>query len=44
VRRYLSMDVIIPYVAWIALLAILMDVSLTALSRRFFPWAHGANH
>ncbi|MET1755884.1 ABC transporter permease subunit [Novosphingobium sp. RD2P27] len=44
VRRYLSMDVIIPYVAWIALLAILMDVTLTFLSRRCFPWAHGAGH
>ena len=44
VRRYLSMDIIIPYVAWIALLAILMDVILTFLSRRFFPWAHGASH
>jgi NitT/TauT family transport system permease protein len=41
VRRYLSMDVIIPYVAWIALLAILMDVTLAAISRRAFPWAHG---
>ncbi len=27
VRRYLSMDVIIPYVAWISLLAILADVT-----------------
>lgn len=44
VRRYLSMDVIIPYVAWIALLAIVMDLALTYLSERFFPWAHGANH
>ena len=44
VRRYLSMDVIIPYVAWIALLAIAMDVALTMLSRRAFPWAHGASH
>jgi len=44
VRRYLSMDVIIPYVAWIALLAILMDVALAALSRRVFPWAHGSSH
>ena len=44
VRRYLSMDVIIPYVAWIALLAILMDVALTYVSRRAFPWAHGAGH
>lgn len=44
VRRYLSMDVIIPYVAWIAVLAILMDVTLTFLSRRAFPWAHGESH
>lgn len=44
VRRYLAMDVIIPYVAWIALLAIAMDVALTVASRRFFPWAHGAGH
>ncbi|WP_353218299.1 ABC transporter permease [Sandarakinorhabdus sp.] len=39
VRRYLSMDVIIPYVAWIALLAILMDMALVATGRRLFPWA-----
>lgn len=44
VRRYLAMDVIIPYVAWIALLAIVMDVTLTLISRRAFPWAHGAGH
>jgi NitT/TauT family transport system permease protein len=42
VRRYLSMDIILPYVAWIALLAIAMDVALRWLSRRGFPWAHGA--
>lgn len=44
VRRYLSMDVIIPYVAWIALLAIIMDVALAKLGKRAFPWAYGANH
>lgn len=44
VRRYLSMDVIIPYVAWIAVLAILMDVMLVFASKRLFPWAHGASH
>jgi NitT/TauT family transport system permease protein len=38
VRRYLSMDVIIPYVAWITLLAFLMDVALRLLQRRAFPW------
>ncbi len=44
VRRYLSMDVIIPYVAWIAVLAIMMDFALVQLSRRLFPWAHGGRH
>lgn len=44
VRRYLAMDVIIPYVAWIAVLAIAMDAALTVASRRLFPWAHGAGH
>lgn len=44
VRRYLSMDIILPYVAWIALLAIVMDMVLTWSSRRLFPWAHGAGH
>jgi NitT/TauT family transport system permease protein len=44
VRRYLSMDIILPYVAWIALLAIVMDALLTWSSRRLFPWAHGASH
>lgn len=42
VRRYLSMDIIIPYVAWISLLAIVMDVALLQLSRRAFAWAHQA--
>jgi len=40
VRRYLAMDVILPYVAWITLLAYLMDLGLRLLSRRFFPWYH----
>lgn len=44
VRRYLSMDIILPYVAWIALLAITMDMALSWASRRLFPWAHGASH
>jgi len=43
VRRYLSMDIIIPYVAWISLLAILMDLALAQLSRRSFAWAHQAS-
>jgi NitT/TauT family transport system permease protein len=39
VRRYLSMDVIIPYVAWITLLAVVMDLSLAWLSDKAFPWS-----
>lgn len=42
VRRYLAMDVIIPYVIWISLLAVFMDLILLWLSRRFYPWAHPA--
>jgi NitT/TauT family transport system permease protein len=41
VRRYFAMDTILPYVAWISLLAILADVGLLFVSRRAFPWAHG---
>ncbi|MEP7222773.1 MAG: ABC transporter permease subunit [Novosphingobium sp.] len=41
VRRYLAMDIILPYVAWISLLAITTDVLLKWISRRAFPWAHG---
>jgi NitT/TauT family transport system permease protein len=33
------MDIIIPYVAWIALLAIAMDWMLRFASRRGFAWA-----
>jgi NitT/TauT family transport system permease protein len=40
VRRYLSMDVILPYVAWITLLAYLLDLALVSLGRRAFPWAY----
>jgi NitT/TauT family transport system permease protein len=40
VRRYLAMDVILPYVAWITLLAFLMDQLLRQASRRLFPWYH----
>jgi NitT/TauT family transport system permease protein len=37
-RRYLAMDVILPYVAWITLLAFGMDWLLRRFNRRFFPW------
>jgi NitT/TauT family transport system permease protein len=39
VRRYLAMDVILPYVLWITLLAFLMDLSLKGIRSRVFPWA-----
>jgi NitT/TauT family transport system permease protein len=42
VRRYLSMDVILPYVAWITLLAYLTDYALRLLSRWAFPWYRAA--
>ncbi len=38
VRRYLAMDVILPYVVWITLLAFAMDLLLRLLSRKAFPW------
>ena len=38
VRRYLAMDIIIPYVIWITLLAFLMDAGLRLLQRKAFPW------
>ncbi len=39
-RRYLSMDVILPYVAWITLLSYAMDYALARLARRGFSWAY----
>lgn len=42
VRRYLAMDIILPYVAWISLLAVAMDLILVLISRWAFPWAHPA--
>jgi NitT/TauT family transport system permease protein len=39
VRRYLAMDIILPYVAWITLLAFAMDWLLRLLRSKAFPWA-----
>jgi NitT/TauT family transport system permease protein len=39
VRRYMAMDVILPYVVWITLLAFLMDWLLRVARDRLFPWA-----
>ncbi len=41
VRRYLAMDVILPYVAWITLLAFTIDYALRKLQERAFPWSVG---
>jgi NitT/TauT family transport system permease protein len=38
-RRYLAMDVILPYVGWITLLAFLFDIALRRLGRRLSRWA-----
>jgi NitT/TauT family transport system permease protein len=38
VRRYLAMDVILPYVLWITVLAFTMDRLLRLLGRKAFPW------
>ncbi|AKC86408.1 ABC transporter permease [Pseudoxanthomonas suwonensis] len=40
VRRYLAMDLILPYVAWITLLAFAFDLALRQCSRWAFPWFH----
>jgi len=38
VRRYLAMDVILPYVIWITILAIIIDQCLRLTNRKLFPW------
>jgi NitT/TauT family transport system permease protein len=42
-RRYMAMDVILPYVAWITFLAFMMDWALRTLNRRAFPWLVSEN-
>lgn len=43
VRRYMSMDVILPYVAWITLLAFIIDWLLIKTSRKVFAWHYQSN-
>jgi NitT/TauT family transport system permease protein len=43
VRRYLAMDVILPYVMWITLLAWLMDEALRRVTKAAFPWYGGGS-
>ena len=40
VRRYLAMDIILPYVAWITFIAYTLDFTLRRFSTRMFRWAH----
>jgi len=44
VRRYMSMDVIFPYVIWITILAFSMDYLLKKLSHVAFPWYHASEN
>ena len=37
-RRHLAMDLIVPYVLWVALLLFVTDWLLRALNRRLHPW------
>ena len=37
-RRHMGMDVIIPYVLWVALLLFLVDLSMRLLNRKLHPW------
>ena len=41
VRRYLAMDMILPYVAWITLMGFLFDFALRQWLRRGFRWYVG---
>jgi NitT/TauT family transport system permease protein len=34
----MAMDIILPYVAWITLLAFVVDITLAKLNTRLFPW------
>jgi NitT/TauT family transport system permease protein len=37
-RRHMGMDVIVPYVLWVALLLFLVDLGMRLLNRRLHPW------
>jgi NitT/TauT family transport system permease protein len=43
VRRYLAMDVILPYVLWITFLGFSFDMLLKLSLKWFFPWYSGGN-
>lgn len=37
-RRHMGMDVIIPYVLWVALLLFLVDLAMRTVNRKMHPW------
>ncbi len=37
-RRHMGMDVIVPYVLWVALLLFLVDLGMRVLNRKLHPW------
>jgi NitT/TauT family transport system permease protein len=37
-RRHMGMDIIIPYVLWVALLLFLVDLSMRVINRKLHPW------
>jgi len=37
-RRHMGMDIILPYVLWVALLLFVLDASLRIVNRRLHPW------
>ena len=37
-RRHMGMDVIIPYVLWVALLLFLVDLAMRVANRKLHPW------
>ena len=39
-RRHMGMDVIIPYVLWVALLLFLVDLAMRRTNHLLHPWFH----
>ena len=37
-RRHMGMNIIIPYVLWVALLLFLVDLSMRVMNRKLHPW------
>jgi NitT/TauT family transport system permease protein len=42
-RRHMAMDVIIPYVLWVALLLFLVDLGMRQANRKLHPWFREAS-